>query len=147
LYIFPDTYKLTVVQGKTYMLRIINAALNYQLFFSIANHKMKVVAIDASYTEPYITDVIVLAPGHTTDVLLTADQPVGSYYMAARPYITVPAIADNTPTTGIIAYQHSTSATPPNAGPTGIQRHGQGPQVLHQSCWSCWWAPVGPSAT
>lgn len=112
MYVFPDTYKLTVVQGKTYMLRIINAALNYQLFFSIANHNMKVVAIDASYTEPYITDVVVLAPGHTTDVLLTADQPVGSYYMAARPYITVPGIADNTPTTGIIAYQHSTSATP-----------------------------------
>ena len=30
------------------MLRIINAALNNQLFFKIANHKMKVVAIDAA---------------------------------------------------------------------------------------------------
>lgn len=101
-----------MVKGKTYLLRIINAALNYQMFFTIANHKMKVVAIDASYTEPYITDVVVLAPGHTTDVLLTADQPVGSYYMAARPYITAQAIADNTPATGILSYQGSTSATP-----------------------------------
>lgn len=101
-----------MVQGKTYMLRIINAALNHQLFFGIANHTMKVVAIDASYTETYTTDVVVLAPGHTTDVLLTADQPVGSYYMAAKPYISVIGIPDNTPTTGIIAYQGSTSATP-----------------------------------
>lgn len=77
-------YKLKVVHGKTYMLRIINAALNSQLFFKIANHKFTVVAVDASYTKPYITDVVVLAPGHTVDVLLTTDQTPGAYYMAAR---------------------------------------------------------------
>ncbi|GMN24977.1 hypothetical protein TIFTF001_040647 [Ficus carica] len=39
--------------GKTYMLRIINAALNNQLFFKIANHKMTIVANNAAYTDPY----------------------------------------------------------------------------------------------
>ncbi|KAJ4704540.1 Laccase [Melia azedarach] len=68
------TYKLTVEQGKTYLLRIINAALNNQLFYKIANHKMTVVAVDASYTNPYVTDVVVIAPGQTVDVLLKADQ-------------------------------------------------------------------------
>ncbi|KAE8099289.1 hypothetical protein FH972_017282 [Carpinus fangiana] len=107
-----DIYKLKVVQGKTYKLRIINAALNNQLFFKIANHNMTVVAIDASYTKPYVTDVVVVAPGQTTDVLLAANQPVGSYYMAARPYLSAPITADNTTTRGIVVYKGSTSATP-----------------------------------
>ncbi|XP_075639636.1 laccase-7-like [Castanea sativa] len=106
-------YKLKVVEGKTYMLRIINAALNNQLFFKIANHKLTVVAIDASYTEQYVTDVVVVAPGQTTDVLVTADQPVGSYYMAATPYASAANVSfDNTTTRGIIVYEGSTSANP-----------------------------------
>lgn len=101
------------MQGKTYMLRIINAALNNQLFFKIANHNMTVVAIDASYTKPYVTDVVVVSPGQTTDVLLAANQPVGSYYMAARPYLSATnVLADNTTTRGIIVYKGATSAAP-----------------------------------
>uniref|UniRef100_A0A2N9IRH0 Laccase n=1 Tax=Fagus sylvatica TaxID=28930 RepID=A0A2N9IRH0_FAGSY len=108
-----QTYKLKVVQGKTYMLRIINAALNNQLFFKIANHKMTVVAVDAGYTKPYITDVVVVAPGQTTDVLVTADQTVGSYYMAATPYASAVNVSfDDTTTRGIIEYEGATSATP-----------------------------------
>lgn len=101
------TYKLAVVQGKTYMLRIINAALNNQLFFAIANHTMTVVAVDASYTNPYVTNVVVVAPGQTTDVLLKTYQPLGSYYMAARPYASVQGIplpVDATTTRGVIQY-------------------------------------------
>ena len=95
------------------MLRIINAALNNQLFFKIANHKMTVVAIDASFTEQYVTDVVVIAPGQTTDVLVTADQPVGSYYMAATPYASAANVPfDNTTTRGIIVYEGSTSVNP-----------------------------------
>ncbi|XP_073155441.1 laccase-7-like [Henckelia pumila] len=108
------TYKLKVVQGKTYLLRIINAALNNQLFYKIANHNLTVVAVDASYTNPYVTDVVVLAPGHTVDVLLTANQSRGQYYMAAAPYISFgPGIPfDNTTTTGIIVYSKSKQSTP-----------------------------------
>uniref|UniRef100_A0A5B6YV30 Laccase n=1 Tax=Davidia involucrata TaxID=16924 RepID=A0A5B6YV30_DAVIN len=108
-----NTYKLKVGQGKTYLLRIINAALNSQFFFKIANHNMTVVAVDATYTAPFLTDVVVIAPGQTTDVLLTADQPPGSYYMAAHPYASAPGVPfDNTTTTGIIVYDGATSSTP-----------------------------------
>ncbi|KAK4480996.1 hypothetical protein RD792_011864 [Penstemon davidsonii] len=108
------TYRLNVVQGKTYLLRIINAALNNQLFFKIANHKFTVVAVDASYTNPYITDVVVVAPGQTTDVLMTADQTTGQYYMAALAYASAANVSfDNTTTTGIIDYQGSTTSRRP----------------------------------
>ncbi|KAL3536467.1 hypothetical protein ACH5RR_004928 [Cinchona calisaya] len=106
-------HKIKVIKGKTYLLRIVNAALNLQLFFKIAHHKLTVVAVDASYTNPYVTDVVVIAPGQTTDVLLTADQTPALYYMAAHPYVSAAGlIVDNTTTTGILAYKGATSSTP-----------------------------------
>ncbi|GMN47806.1 hypothetical protein TIFTF001_016970 [Ficus carica] len=111
-----DMYKIKVERGKTYLLRIINAALNNQLFFKIANHTMTVVAIDAAYTDHYETDVVVTAPGQTVDVLIKADQPVGSYYMAAHPYISTPPESvfpfDNTTTRGVFAYEGAKSQNP-----------------------------------
>lgn len=108
-----QTTKFKVIQGKTYLLRIINAALNDQHFFSIADHNMTVVAIDATYTVPYPTDVVVLGPGQTVDVLMTANQPIGSYYMAARAYANAPGVAfDNTTATAILTYENATSPTP-----------------------------------
>ncbi|PIA54504.1 hypothetical protein AQUCO_00900805v1 [Aquilegia coerulea] len=98
-------HKFNVVKDRTYLLRIINAAMNNQLFFKIARHKFVVVAIDASYTNPYFTDVLVIAPGQSMDVLLTTDQPLGNYYMAARPYSATPTLRyqDGT-TTALISY-------------------------------------------
>ncbi|GKV10097.1 hypothetical protein SLEP1_g21508 [Rubroshorea leprosula] len=109
-----QTYTLNVKQGNVYLLRIINAALNNQHFFKIANHNMTVVAVDASYTNPYVTDVVVIAPGQTVDVLLWADQPVGSYYMAATPYASAAGVQiDNTTTRGIIVYDGAASTATP----------------------------------
>ncbi|GJU53823.1 laccase-7-like protein [Tanacetum coccineum] len=85
----PLSQWLDVVPGKTYLLRIINAALNNQFFFKIANHNMTVVGADAAYTNPFQTDVLLLGPGQTTDVLFTANQSPGLYYMAASPYATL----------------------------------------------------------
>ncbi|VVB12901.1 unnamed protein product [Arabis nemorensis] len=106
-------FNLKVVQGKTYLLRIINAALNTHLFFKIANHNMTVVALDAAYTKPYVTDVMVLTPGQTVDALLTADQPMGMYYMAISPYTSahgVPTPPSN-PIRGLIVYEGATSSS------------------------------------
>ncbi|XP_076914382.1 laccase-7-like [Bidens hawaiensis] len=107
------TYRLDVVPGQTYLVRIINAALNTQFFFKIANHNFTVVAVDAAYTNPFQTDVVLVGPGQTTDVLITANQSPGLYYMAASPYdsgIGIPFNANIT--TGILAYQNATQTTP-----------------------------------
>ncbi|KAH9325257.1 hypothetical protein KI387_005435 [Taxus chinensis] len=106
--LFPCSIKDTFVQhvdhGKRYLLRIVNAALNDQLFFTIANHSITVVEIDATYTKPYKTDYIVIAPGQTMSVVVVADQPKGKYVMAARPYVTSDVPFDNTTTTAILEY-------------------------------------------
>lgn len=101
-----ETFELNVKQGKMYLLRMVNAALNNNLFFKIANHKFTVVAVDAAYTEHYVTDVIAIAAGQSADVLFTADQPADSYYMAASPYVVgepVP-LFNNKTTRGIVVY-------------------------------------------
>ncbi|CAM0958434.1 unnamed protein product [Alopecurus aequalis] len=79
-----DSYILNVERGKTYLLRIINAALHEEYNFKIAGHKFTVVTIDANYVKPYTTDTIVVASGETVDALVVADAPAGRYYMVAQ---------------------------------------------------------------
>lgn len=100
-----ETVRFPIEAGKTVLLRIINSALNQELFFAIANHRLTVVSVDASYTKPFTTNVIMIAPGQTTDVLLTADQRPAHYYMAAHAYNTANAPFDNTTTTAILEYK------------------------------------------
>ncbi|XP_054794908.1 laccase-3-like [Prosopis cineraria] len=101
-----DTVRVPVEAGETILLRIINSALEQELFFSVANHRMTVVGTDATYTKPFTTRVIMIGPGQTYDVLLTADQIPGRYYMAARAYETAQnAPFDNTTPTAILEYK------------------------------------------
>ncbi|XWS55642.1 hypothetical protein CRYUN_Cryun09bG0018600 [Craigia yunnanensis] len=108
-----DTFKLKVKPGKTYLLRLINAALNDELFFRIANHTLTVVEADAVYVNPFKTQIVLISPGQTTNILLRAKSKVPSttFAMLARPYATGPAAFDNTTTTGILEYEKSSSAS------------------------------------
>ncbi|GFZ15071.1 laccase 12 [Actinidia rufa] len=101
-----DTVVVPVDSGETNLIRVINAAMNQQLFFTIANHKFTVVGADASYLKPFTTSVIMLGPGQTTDVLITANQPPARYYIAACAYASAQgAPFDNTTTTAILEYK------------------------------------------
>jgi len=107
-----ETFRFAVKQGETYLLRLVNAALNSGHFFKIAGHEFTVVAVDACYTKPYKTDVVVISAGQTADVLITANQPVGKYYMAARPYNNQESF-DNTTATAILEYIGHQNSTRP----------------------------------
>ena len=98
--------------GKTYLLRIINAALQDILFFAIAKHNITVVGTDASYTKPLKTDYIAISPGQTIDVLLETNQAQGDYYMAAKVYSSANGVLyDNTTTTAIVHYNQNYNAS------------------------------------
>ncbi|KAL8093715.1 laccase-12-like [Apium graveolens] len=106
------TVIVPVSSGETNLLRVINSALNQQLFFAVANHKLTIVGADASYVKPFTTKVLMLGPGQTTDVLIKADQPPGRYYMAARAYASGQgAPFDNTTTTAILEYKTAACAS------------------------------------
>ncbi|GLT43284.1 hypothetical protein SLA2020_172460 [Shorea laevis] len=106
-----DTFRLKVKPGKTYLLRLINAALNDELFFSIAKHSLTVVEADALYVKPFETQTILIAPGQTTNVLLKTKPhyPKASFFMTARPYATGLGTFDNSTVAGILEYEQ-----PPN---------------------------------
>ncbi|EXB29170.1 hypothetical protein L484_019695 [Morus notabilis] len=114
-----DTFKLKVDFGKTYLLRLVNNALQISLYFAIANHTLAVVGSDASYLKPFVTDYISISPGQTIDVLFTANQnPNHLYYMAAgvSSDATPLVVENNTTTTAIIHYNnqnHTSRSTTP----------------------------------
>ncbi|XP_058109588.1 laccase-17-like [Magnolia sinica] len=108
-----DTFRLTIEPGKTYLLRLINAALNDELFFSIANHTLTVVEADAVYVKPFNTTTILISPGQTTNVLLKAKHhnSNATFIMAARPYAPGAGTFDNTTTVGFLLYQRPNSSS------------------------------------
>ena len=86
---------------------MINAALNDELFFSIANHSFTVVEADAVYVKPFETNTLIIAPGQTTNVLLKtkSQAPNATFFMLARPYFTGMGTFDNTTVAGILEYE------------------------------------------
>ncbi|KAK4270312.1 hypothetical protein QN277_023361 [Acacia crassicarpa] len=102
-----DTFKLKVKPGRTYLLRLINAALNDELFFSIANHSLTVVEADAVYVKPFETNTILIAPGQTTNFLLKTKShyPKATFLMTARPYVTGLGTFDNSTVAGVLEYE------------------------------------------
>ncbi|CAL9117810.1 unnamed protein product [Musa textilis] len=109
-----DTFKLKVKPGKTYLLRLINAAVNDELFFSIANHSVTVIEVDAVYVKPFDAETILISPGQTTNVLLHAKPtyPNATFFMMARPYATGSGTFDNSTVAAVLEYRkpHSSSA-------------------------------------
>lgn len=60
VHVVADTFRMLVDQGKTYLLRIINAGMNEELFFSVAGHQLTVVGTDGSYIKPITTNYIMI---------------------------------------------------------------------------------------
>ncbi|XP_050366596.1 laccase-15-like [Argentina anserina] len=108
-----STYHLKVDYGKTYMLRLINAVMNEEQFFAIANHSLTVVGQDAAYLKPITTSYIMITPGQTMDILIKANQPPSHYYMASTAYSDAIVPFHNGTTTAILQYRgkYSTPST------------------------------------
>ncbi|KAL7229071.1 hypothetical protein ACSBR2_007712 [Camellia fascicularis] len=98
-------YSLHVETGKTYLLRIINAAVNDELFFKIAGHNLTVVEVDATYVKPFSIDTVFIAPGQTTNALLTANHDTGKFLIAISPFMDTVVAVDNLTATGILRYK------------------------------------------
>ncbi|KAK3151350.1 hypothetical protein QOZ80_3AG0244770 [Eleusine coracana subsp. coracana] len=144
-----ETSIIPVVAGETSLLRVINAAMNAELFVSLAGHKMTVVAADAMYVKPFETNVILLGPGQTTDVLVNAHAAPGRYYLAARAYASAQGVTfDNTTATAIFQYKNvpggCSAATLGPKGPAGLSRASSGHHHHHPPGHSKGPAPMLP---
>ncbi|KAK9911655.1 hypothetical protein M0R45_035551 [Rubus argutus] len=54
------TYRRKVDYGKTYLVRIVNANIDADIFFAIAQHNLTVVGLDGAYIKPIDTTYIVI---------------------------------------------------------------------------------------
>ncbi|XP_062159764.1 putative laccase-9 [Alnus glutinosa] len=98
------SYRLLVQPGKTYFLRLVNAVMNEEMFFGIAKHKLTVVAQDGAYIKPITTSYIMITPGQTMDILLTANQAASYYYIAATPFFDSATPFNSANTSAILEY-------------------------------------------
>ncbi|KAE8099255.1 hypothetical protein FH972_017251 [Carpinus fangiana] len=105
-------FTLPVQSGKTYLLRLINAALNEELFFKIAGHTLTIVEVDATYVKPVKLDTIVIAPGQTTNALVTAEQNSGKYLVTVSPFMDSPIAVDNLTATATLHYSGTLATAP-----------------------------------
>ena len=87
--------------------------MNEEIFFGIATHNLTVVMQDATYLKPITTSNIMITPGQTMDILVTANQSLSNYYIAARPFFDSNAVYDNSTTTAIL--QYTGNYTPPSS--------------------------------
>ena len=84
LNVVETTYRWVVDHGMTYLLRLFNSVVAADMFFAIAEHNLTIVGMDANYIKPITTSYIMISPGQTMDILLTANQTLGHYYIVAR---------------------------------------------------------------
>ncbi|KAL3741041.1 hypothetical protein ACJRO7_022200 [Eucalyptus globulus] len=109
-----SAYNKTVVRRKTYLFRIINSGMNEEMFFGIAKHNLTVVGMDGAYLKPLKTNYLMITPGQTMDVLVTANQTPGRYYMVFSPFVDTNAPSNKNVTQGIFQYNgnYNHSKTP-----------------------------------
>ncbi|KAJ7969730.1 Laccase [Quillaja saponaria] len=88
--------------------------MNEEQFFGIAQHNLTVVGSDAAYIKPIsTTDYIMITPGQTMDVLVTANQSPDFYYIASTPFVDGQAEFSNSTNTAILQYNGNYNPSSP----------------------------------
>ncbi|GIL43898.1 hypothetical protein Vafri_1486 [Volvox africanus] len=77
--------QFTVESGKTFRLRLVNAATLVFMTVCFERHNVTLIAADAIPTVPVSTRCLDINSGQRLDVLLTADQPPANYWITVAP--------------------------------------------------------------
>ncbi|KAF2800148.1 multicopper oxidase [Melanomma pulvis-pyrius CBS 109.77] len=98
--------------GKTYLLRIINSAIQSTYKFYLDGHTLEVINMDFTAIQPYKTDILNINIGQRYMVLVKADQPVSDYWMRSDNQNVCAATTQATDIKGIVRYIGSPGVTP-----------------------------------
>ncbi|KAK6819001.1 hypothetical protein RU639_008078 [Aspergillus parasiticus] len=103
--------KLQVTKGKSYRLRLVNAALDTNFIFMIDNHKLTTIAMDLVPIEPFSTYSVTIGMGQRYDIIITADQAslADSFWIRAIPLQACSENADPSNIRGILHYEDTPS--------------------------------------
>jgi FtsP/CotA-like multicopper oxidase with cupredoxin domain len=97
--------------GKTYLLRIINGAIQGSMKFYIDSHELEVINMDFTNIVPYKTDVLNIQIGQRYMVLVKANQTPGNYWMRADSQKSCASNLQADDIKGIIRYADAENAT------------------------------------
>jgi len=107
-----ERWSMTVTKGKTYRLRVLNAAIQSTFKFYIDGHKFTVIAADLVPIVPYETNIINVNNGQRYDVIFTADQDSANYWMRADNQQPCSNITNGLDIKAILHYDDAPDRTP-----------------------------------
>ncbi|KAJ7192668.1 Cu-oxidase-domain-containing protein [Mycena pura] len=112
---------VSVVLGKRYRFRLVSLSIRGNFIVSIDNHTMTVIETDGVATVPHEVNILNIHAGQRYSLVVTANQPVGNYWINA--FIDGGNPAHNLLLNpGILRYKGAPDEepqTPMTAGPTG----------------------------
>jgi len=105
-------YEMTVTSGNTYLIRLVNVAIQSTFKFYIDGHKMKVIGMDYVPLVPYETTILNINPGQRYDVLVTFDQTVGDYWMRSDNQQVCSSLTNSNDIKAMVHYSGGPMGTP-----------------------------------
>ncbi|KAF1984824.1 multicopper oxidase [Aulographum hederae CBS 113979] len=74
-------FEMTFTPGQSYLLRLVNVAMQSTYKFYIDGHKFTVISMDFVPIVPYETTILNINIGQRYNIIVKADQPSGNYWM------------------------------------------------------------------
>ncbi|KAF8857516.1 putative extracellular dihydrogeodin oxidase/laccase [Acephala macrosclerotiorum] len=105
-------FETTFVSGTSYRLRLVNGAADTHFKFSIDNHTLQVISTDFVPIVPYNTTMVSIGMGQRYDVIVTADQGSGDFWMRAIPQETCSDNDNVDNILGIVRYDSTSTSDP-----------------------------------
>ncbi|KAF8335679.1 laccase [Cantharellus anzutake] len=76
---------ISVQKGKRYRMRLVNIACSPNYLITFEGHTMTVIEADGITTKPQVVNSLQIFVGQRYSVIVTADQPIGNYWIRASP--------------------------------------------------------------
>ncbi|KAJ4397339.1 hypothetical protein N0V93_001564 [Gnomoniopsis smithogilvyi] len=105
-------FEVNFTAGTSYRMRLVNGAADTHFRFTIDNHTMQVIATDFVPITPYNTTDVSIGMGQRYDIIVTATESTGNFWMRAIPQ---EACSDNDNVDnilGIVRYDSSSTEDP-----------------------------------
>lgn len=110
-------YRVPLMSGKKYLLRLINPSTENMFTVSLVNHQFSVIATDFVPVVAFTTSLIFMGIGQRYDVVITANQAIGNYWFNVTFSATGACGGSNNPApAAIFSYVGASSGLPTIAG-------------------------------
>ena len=111
---------INVQQGLRYRLRVVSISCDPFFNFTIDGHRMTIIEVDGTEVQPVEVDSIPILVGQRYSVVITANQPIGNYWIRSLSSVTNSSF-DGGQNMAILRYQGAPDEDPTSdAGPYEI---------------------------